>query len=167
MENDFTVSGAVLAEMFGVTKRSILNWTDSGWLVKAPAPRNQSLYFVLASWKLWDAHRQAEIADATKDSDDIDELKVKKLQAEIQYAETRNQKIEGKLIPIEILEAQWSRLIIGCRNNFLALPAKLKLHLGLGKKDTAFIDGMIRETLEASAFVEGKVPYAPEDDDED
>jgi hypothetical protein len=155
-DKDFIVTGAVLAAFFHITARSIQRYAADGHLAKAPG---RDKYFYVASLEKTIRRLQARVDEAAEvDDPEMRQAKLLKLQAEQRISERRDLVESKTLIPLADLEGQWSRLICGCRSNFIALPARARLHLGLTKKQVTLLKDMVHDTLVTSSFVEGAPP---------
>lgn len=71
----------------------------------------------------WMQSRQVE--NLIGDKIDIEEAKRRKLAAEAELAEVELQTVQGKLIPAEQIEKEWSEMIMNCRAKLLSIPAKV------------------------------------------
>src|ERR1019366_833531 len=145
---DFVVNGATLAEFFKCSSATAQRRAADGRDVKAPG---RDKYLWIATLEKTCQLLEAKLAEAAEfDDPEMRAAKLGKLEAERRIAERRDDVERKSLIPADILEAQWSGLIIGCRNNFLALPARATLHLGLDKQQSKKLLAMVRDVLLAS-----------------
>ena len=59
------------------------------------------------------------------DKIDIEEAKRRKIAAEAALSETELATVQGKLIPADQIEKEWSEMIMNCRAKLLSIPAKV------------------------------------------
>ena len=71
----------------------------------------------------WMQTRQVE--NLIGDKIDIEEAKRRKIAAEAALAEVELETVQGKLIPAEQIEKEWSEMIMNCRAKLLSIPAKV------------------------------------------
>jgi len=71
----------------------------------------------------WMQNRQVE--NLIGDKIDIEEAKRRKIAAEAALAEVELETVQGKLIPAEQIEKEWSEMIMNCRAKLLSIPAKV------------------------------------------
>jgi hypothetical protein len=122
-----------LAELFGVTVKSIQRWEEEG------LPRNADGTYPLAKCISWWGDRRARLAlEEHGGESELDRMRTRKLEAEARRAELELAREEGTLIPIDVheerLEARCQQLAARCKG--------LGRYLGDVLSATADVDAM-------------------------
>lgn len=140
-----TVPTAALADLFGVTDRTIRDLAKRGIIAKAGCG------FVLAdSVRRYCAHLrdlatgrggEAAITSAT-----TERARLARMQADL--AETKGRKLRGELVEANAVEAEWSGVLRTVRAGMLAVPSRAAQRLPhLSAPDVAEIDSEVRAVL--------------------
>jgi phage terminase Nu1 subunit (DNA packaging protein) len=137
---------AEIAELFGVTVRTIHNWAALGWLV-----RSGRGYDVAASVRSVTKALQAAVAGRSNDSKLVEANVASRgrlAAAQARSVELRNKIAEGSMLPAADVEARWGAIMVEIRAAMLALPSRAGMRLPhLSSYDISEIDREVREVL--------------------
>lgn len=137
-----------MAKFLDVTYRTVENWAAQGFV-----KRNKSKYGLISALQ----HRNNQLIDQLsthKDNLDMGELKLQKLQADVdtQRAIARIKTVEAlreesKVVDAEEVGAAWKNYVLRCRAKLLSLPNKLALELA-GIDNEAQIKQILQKTID-------------------
>lgn len=147
-ELETTVTGRQLAQLLGVTVRTVTDLAGRGIVVRADGATNR--YLLAQSLPRYCAHLrdlatgrggEAAVVSAT-----AQRARLAKAQADL--AETKNAAMRGELVDAAEVEAEWSAILRGVRAGMLAVPSRCASRLGhLTAHDVAEIDAEVRSVL--------------------
>ena len=142
-----TVTVTALAELFGVSNRTISDLAKRGIIVRA-----RRGYALADSVRRYCSHLrelatgrggESAIASAT-----AERARLARIQADL--AETKSRKLRGELVEASAVEAEWSGVLRGMRAGMLAVPSRCLQRLPhLSQHDVSLIDAEVREVLTA------------------
>jgi phage terminase Nu1 subunit (DNA packaging protein) len=122
-----TMSKTEIADLFGVSVRTIHNWAGLGWLVRAGRG-----YDVEASVRGVTKALQAAAQGRSNDNKLVEANVANRgrlAAAQARHVELRNMQDEGTLLPAADVEARWGDVLASVRAGMLALPARAGMRL--------------------------------------
>jgi phage terminase Nu1 subunit (DNA packaging protein) len=93
----------------------------------------------------WMQTRQVE--NLIGDKIDIEEAKRRKMAAEASLAEVELETVQGKLIPADQIEKEWSELIMNCRAKLLSIPSKVSPEI-FAADDLTTVKVLLKQALQ-------------------
>lgn len=157
---DLLLTRTEMAQLFGVSVRTITDWGNDGILIKVP-DQSTVKYNACESVQRYMKHLRDK-ANGKEFKENEAELKAQKLKAEVALKESqgelhklRTEIARGNYIPIEEVKADYSRFFIIFKNFANGLPGKL------AGKLTGFITPV--EVREVEKEIQDEVSEALED----
>jgi len=142
------VTSQVLADWCGISVRRVRELSSAGVMVKA-GPGKFDLKKSITKYM---GHLREQAAGRSEIAAAAIELK----QANAQLARLKFRKAEGTVIEAEIAFQIWSRIMIGDRNRYLALPGKIFFEVPyITPHDRRRIEQIVRDDLEDAALQHG------------
>ena len=155
-----------LAELFGVSRKSIYQWRTEG---REGLPEKVGDREDLAEWRAWFAANPSAGHSKGKPRKDRETLLCEKLEIEIQILETKLKKASRELMPVSEARESATRIYSAVKAELLKMTSELPPSLsGLGeveiqKKLRAAVIGILTDlSSETNAAFEAK----PEDEDD-
>jgi phage terminase Nu1 subunit (DNA packaging protein) len=110
-------------QAFSVSRQTISNWVDQGM------PKTKENQFDLVACFQWRVRTLEERWESSKGHARLEEeeARYKSIVADLKDLELARQR--ELLIPIELVKAEWDRLVSGTKTQFLALPTRLAAKL--------------------------------------
>jgi phage terminase Nu1 subunit (DNA packaging protein) len=146
MPIDDKLNKAELAELFGVSVRSIYNWQKAGWLVRSG--RN---YDVAQSVRGLIKGLLTQAKGRSSDGKLVEAnvaARGRLATAQARAVELRNQVAEGTLLHADAVETRWSEITGDVCGRMLALPARVGMRLPhLTPLEISEIDREVRDVL--------------------
>jgi phage terminase Nu1 subunit (DNA packaging protein) len=140
------LSKADIAELFGVSVRSVYNWQKAGWLV-----RSGRHYEVAGSIRGLIKGLLTQARGQSSDSGLVEAnvaARGRLATAQARAVELRNQVAEGTLLHADDVEARWSGITGDVCGRMLALPARVGMRLPhLTPLEISEIDREVRDVL--------------------
>jgi len=129
-----------LAEIFGVTPRTIENWINKGVPVKTRGGRGIEWDFNTPDVIEWFIeYRTGSNSDLSKERANLAKAQAKKVNLEVR-------KLEGDLVSREAILNTWNEIILLSRSHLLAMPSKLTPRL-IGQSDHNTIFNIIKDDV--------------------
>jgi phage terminase Nu1 subunit (DNA packaging protein) len=135
-----------MAELFGVTTKTINNWNDLGWMARSGRgyDAEQSVRKVIKALLAAAAGRSSDNKLVEANVAHRSRLAL----AQARAVELRNAATEGTLLPAADVEARWGSILAGVRAGCLAMPARAGLRLPhLTAHDLSEVDHEMRLLL--------------------
>lgn len=145
-----TCSGEVLADLFGITERTLRDLADDGKAVKV----GRGLYDRDASIRLYVVHLR-NVASGRGGDDHVANLTAERARLAKEQADSwakRNAVAAGDLIPAAEVGPRWQAILAGVRSRMLAVPSRLRHRCPhLTATDVAALDRELRDALTEAA----------------
>ena len=135
-----------MAELFGVTTKTINNWNDLGWMARSGRgyDAEQSVRKVIKALLAAAAGRSSDNKLVEANVAHRSRLAL----AQAHAVELRNAATEGTLLPAAEVEARWGSILAGVRAGMLAVSARAGIRLAhLSAFDISEIDREVRLVL--------------------
>jgi phage terminase Nu1 subunit (DNA packaging protein) len=150
-----TMSKTEIADLFGVSTRTITNWNALGWLV-----RTGYKYDVEACVKGVTKALQAAAQGRSNDNKLVEQNVANRgrlAAAQARAVELRNAQAEGTLLQAADVEIRWGDVLASVRAGMLALPARAGMMLPhLTAFDISEIDREVRAVLSEMSGADGQ-----------
>ena len=143
-----------MAELFGVTTKTINNWNDLGWMARSGRgyDADQSVRNVIKALLAAAAGRSSDNKLVEANVEHRGRLAL----AQARAVELRNAATEGTLLPAVEVEARWSQILAAVRAGCLAMPARVGARLPhLTAHDLSEVDHEVRRVLTEMADNDG------------
>jgi terminase small subunit / prophage DNA-packing protein len=145
MQTTDTITTAALADMLGISTRSIRQHAKDGILVRAGKE-----YALAPSVRAYCDHlrklatgRGGEAAMSTATAQ-----RARLAKAQADFVETKNKRASGELVPAAEVETAWSGVLRTVRAGLLAVPSRVQQRLPhLTAHDVSEIDREVRDVL--------------------
>lgn len=140
------LSGKEAGDFFGVTAAAVHQWVQAGLpFVAVKGKVNRFRWRDVFRW--WLDNRYRPSGQPTKGAGRATKAdsEARKASADARLRELRVEREEGRLVPLEDVEAEWTRKVVAARARLLALPARLRGPLG--PEAAGLVDKEIRAVL--------------------
>lgn len=143
------VSTVQLAEIVGVTTRTLTNWTKEGLPLEAKGKRGaQNVYDTEAVIRWMVDRRVAEMIGRGGESFDWHHERARLTHHQANIAALEASTRSGDLWPIDLVVRTLSRLTQNARARFLGVPTKMRTRTAIGDRDAKVLEHLISEALD-------------------
>lgn len=145
------LSQAEIAAVFGVTPKTVRQWTRMGCPIVHPGGRGLPSVYETAQVFRWREEQARMAASGDLDAMDYEEAKRRKLAAEAATAELNLAISQGHVIAVDLIEREVGAALSACRSRLMSVGAKVAPQLDLAETAAArkeIIDDAINEALD-------------------